>query len=228
MSARVVVVGDIHGCLDELRLLLAACAFVPGTDVLLSVGDLVNKGPQSAEVVSFIRSSGAWCVRGNHDDAALAAYYGRRTSTPEADPTSFATRYDYVDAFTPEDVEFLEQLPFSIALPEIDTLVVHAGLAPQNLYKMRYLTPSADGWTASEASPATGGLWAPQYQGPPFVVFGHDAKAGLQECPFALGLDTGCCYGRKLTAVILPERRLVSVPALKMHCVPNIPAPTAL
>ncbi|EQC31249.1 hypothetical protein SDRG_11170 [Saprolegnia diclina VS20] len=238
IGARVVIVGDVHGCLDEVHLLLAACAFAPAHDVLIFVGDLVNKGPQSAEVVRFVRTTGALCVRGNHDDAALSAYYGRRTGTPETSIAAFDTRYDYVADLSPDDIAFLEQLPFSIALPELDTLVVHAGVVPnipleaqvpQNLYKMRYLIPPSstnEAWAASEAKPETGGLWAPQYNGPPFIVFGHDAKAGLQECAHALGLDTGCCYGRELSAVILPERRVVSVPALKMHCVPNIPPPT--
>ena len=183
------IVGDVHGCLDEVHLLLAACAFAPDRDVLIFVGDLVNKGPQSAEVVRFVRTTGALCVRGNHDDAALSAYYARRTETPE---TAFEARYDYVADFSPEDIAFLEQLPFSIALPELDTLVVHAGVVPnvpleeqlpKNLYKMRYLIPPSsmdEAWAASEAKPETGGLWAPQYIGPPFIVFGHDAKAGLQ------------------------------------------------
>ena len=55
------------------------------------------------------------------------------------------------------------------------------------------------------------------YHGPELVVFGHDAVAGLQDTPYAIGLDTGCCNGKALTAVILPERRLVSVPAGRVY-----------
>lgn len=49
------------------------------------------------------------------------------------------------------------------------------------------------------------------------VLFGHDAKRGLQRCPRATGLDTGSCYGRKLTGIILPEGRLVDVDALRVY-----------
>ncbi|OQS04757.1 hypothetical protein THRCLA_03023 [Thraustotheca clavata] len=230
---RVVIIGDVHGCFDELELLLQACNYSPANDLLVFVGDLVNKGPKSPQVVHFVRTSGALCVRGNHDDAALHAYYARRTSTSEKEPTAFAERYDYVEQLTPEDISFLEQLPFTITFPELNALVVHAGVVPnvpleeqdpKNLYKMRFLEKNSDGgFIASEVKSEHGALWAPQYVGSPFIYFGHDAKAGLQKCEHALGLDTGCCYGRELTAVILPENKLVSTPALKMHCVPNIP-----
>ncbi|CAK4082877.1 unnamed protein product [Aphanomyces euteiches] len=225
--ARVIIVGDVHGCFEELQNLLQSCAYSAANDVLVFVGDLVNKGPKSVEVVRFVRESGSLCVRGNHDDAALNAYYKRHT---DPDP-----RYDYVNLFSAEDVEFLEQLPFTIDLPEINALVVHAGIVPgvplekqslSSLYKMRFLkaNPSA---TPLEAEEQGSVQWAQQYHGPKLVVFGHDAKAGLQDTPYALGLDTGCCYGKKLTAVILPERRLVSVPALSMYTAPKSKQPSS-
>ena len=49
------------------------------------------------------------------------------------------------------------------------------------------------------------------------MYFGHDAKRGLQLVGAATGLDTGCCYGRQLSAMILPERRLVQVQALRVY-----------
>jgi hypothetical protein len=63
--------------------------------------------------------------------------------------------------------------------------------------------------------------WASLWSGPELILFGHDAVRGLQEYPLALGLDTGCCYGKQLTGVWLPERRLVRVEAGKVWSVPG-------
>ena len=71
LKPRVIIVGDIHGCLNEFKSLLAACNYEPALTSVILVGDLVNKGPYSAQVVKFAREIGAYSVRGNHDDFAL-------------------------------------------------------------------------------------------------------------------------------------------------------------
>jgi hypothetical protein len=60
--------------------------------------------------------------------------------------------------------------------------------------------------------------WAKLWRGPQLAIFGHDARRGLQTEEFAIGLDSGCCYGRELTGIILPEGEYVSVEATKVHC----------
>uniref|UniRef100_K3WUZ8 Calcineurin-like phosphoesterase domain-containing protein n=1 Tax=Globisporangium ultimum (strain ATCC 200006 / CBS 805.95 / DAOM BR144) TaxID=431595 RepID=K3WUZ8_GLOUD len=229
-SVRAVIVGDVHACYEELLELLHACAFDAASDTLVLVGDLVNKGPQPLEVVRFARETKALCVRGNHDDAALSAYYAWQANGCAPGSTG---SYSYVEQFTPEDVQFLEQLPFTVTLPNQNAIVVHAGLVPgvplsaqqpRHMYKMRYLhqvpadqeTAAADeqedgrstAWVASETKLAeldgAQTQWATQWKGPLHVYFGHDAVPGLQQEAFATGLDTGCCYGRQLSACILP------------------------
>ena len=78
--------------------------------------------------------------------------------------------------------------------------------------------PSLEGvpW-ASEWRPETA-AWVPPVS---HVVFGHDARRGLQQHAHATGLDTGCCYGRELTALVLPQRRVLSVPARRMYTAPS-------
>jgi hypothetical protein len=81
------------------------------------------------------------------------------------------------------------------------------------LLSMRTLRP--DGSPSSD--PQAGAPWGESYAGPELILFGHHAAAGLQRHPFAIGLDTGCVYGRELTACVLPEQRLLSVPALRAY-----------
>jgi hypothetical protein len=71
LKPKAIIIGDIHGCLDEFKMLLAACDYDPLQSSVILVGDLVNKGPYSAEVVRYAREIGAYAVRGNHDDFAL-------------------------------------------------------------------------------------------------------------------------------------------------------------
>ncbi|EGZ17103.1 hypothetical protein PHYSODRAFT_264248 [Phytophthora sojae] len=197
-SSRLLVIGDVHGCLDELQALLAACHFAPfAGDRLVFVGDLVNKGPKSLDVVRFVRDSGALCVRGNHDDAALSAYY--RWVQGGRQPGS--AKYPYVEQFEPRDVAFLEQLPFSLSLPNHgNIIVVHAGLVegvelqdqkPFDMYKMRFVQreraeDEGSQWKALEKEKfksESGGepkMWAKVWSGPRHVYFGHAASAGLQ------------------------------------------------
>ena len=216
---RTIIVGDIHGCADELQLLLRRCGHVRGDRVVLA-GDLVAKGPDSQGVVQFARESGALAVLGNHDAFALAHRH-------EAHKPSHQGRRSYIATLHAEDWEYLQALPLYLRLGptkpgESDYLVVHAGFAPgvpldkQKREHMLSLRSIAD-----TGEPTSRLLlhypWAARWPGPERVVFGHDAVRGLQRWPQALGIDTGCVYGRLLTALILPEGELVQLAALRRY-----------
>jgi hypothetical protein len=218
-AQRTVVIGDVHGCIDELDRLLAAVSHAPD-DRTIFVGDLVAKGPNSQAVVQRAREIGALTVRGNHDHGVLRCVHALRdgTTLEKAKPAHFKVASTLRDA----DVAYLERTPLFLDLPELGVWVVHAGVAQgvalqrQNeghLMTMRSVRP--DGSISSRLR--DGVPWASIYAGPAHVVFGHDAVSGLQQYPFATGLDTGCVYGRKLTALILPERRLVQVQASRAY-----------
>lgn len=218
MTHRTIIIGDIHGCIDELEALLMACGREP-RDEVVCVGDLIGKGPASCDVLNLCRSTGIKSVMGNHD-YALIDYFGARQAGQQHKmrPGHLAL----AQLLTAQDWQYLRALPLYIELPPHKAIVVHAGLVPglsltaqpaELLMNIRTLTATGQGSRRPDAGP----LWASRYDGPRFVFFGHHARAGLQQHPNAIGLDTGCVYGGRLTACILPERRLVSVPARKTY-----------
>ena len=218
-AERTLLIGDVHGCLDELQDLLGVMGADPSADRVILVGDLVAKGPDSVGVVALARESGFSAVLGNHDAKVLKLGRGVTGSSGLLSSGEHA----YVAArLGAEDWDYLEALPLYLSLPGLETLVVHGGLVPgvpldqqerRLLLNLRSITP----WGEPSKRVNDGVPWASLWPGPEHVVFGHDAIRGLQQHPHATGLDTGCVYGNALTGLILPERRLVSVKARRAY-----------
>jgi Calcineurin-like phosphoesterase len=217
---RTIIVGDVHGCVDELQALLRQCGVVRGDRVVLA-GDLVAKGPDSRGVVQLAREIGAWAVLGNHDDYCLDVWRKRHQGEARR------PRRWLLDKLDDSDWAFLENLPLFLRLgaeheggPEF--AVVHAGAVPgvpleeqerDNLLSLRSLV----GGSAPSRRLLMRWPWAAAWRGPEHIVFGHDAVRGLQQYPLATGLDTGCVYGRELTALELPSQRIHKVPARRRY-----------
>jgi hypothetical protein len=217
---RTIVVGDVHGCVDELSALLAACRYHDG-DQLVLVGDLVAKGPDSRGVLALVRELGARSVLGNHDAHVLRARDVLLRGAPAVRPIRPSTA-QLVQQLDDRDWDVLDALPLWLPLPEHGALVVHAGIEPgkplaeqdpELLMNMRTIRPDGRGSRRRE----DGVLWGSSWPGPELVLFGHHATAGLQRHPFAIGLDTGCVYGKQLSACVLPGREIVSVPARRVY-----------
>ncbi len=121
------LIGDVHGCYDELQALLEKIQFDSATDSLIFVGDLINRGPKSLEVLRLVKSLGssAQTVLGNHDISLIAytvgVYHGRRTDFPQIMQASDSD----------ELVEWLRQQPLLIHNKERDFIVTHAGIPPR-------------------------------------------------------------------------------------------------
>ena len=197
-----VIVGDVHGCSAELEDLLESLGFTEGRDRLVSVGDVVAKGPDSQGALGMARRLGARVVRGNHEDKLL----GARTRGDALGPDHASL----AQALSEEQWAMLGAMPLWIDLPEHGLRVVHAGVPPgvapeeappDALLRMR--TIDAHGRWSSE--PDAGSLWGSLYNGPPHIVFGHHARTDPQFHPWATGIDTGCVYGGRLTAVVLAD-----------------------
>lgn len=201
---RRIFVGDIQGCLGPLQDLLDAVQFAPGVDQLYPVGDLVNKGPDSVGVLRLLMELDARAVLGNHDLSWLRK--GRLDD--------------------PGQVAWLEGQPIVRVLD--DVIAVHAGLHPKwteaDLHDLsetdirfavtvRYCDENGVQPPVDFPPPAPPFLpWYEFYRGTRRVIFGHWARQGLLVRDDVIGLDTGCCYGRELTAWIAEEDRIVQVP----------------
>lgn len=191
------LVGDVHGCLDELEALLSEID--PGPhDLLLFVGDLVRKGPESDGVVEYVRQlPNAYSVRGNNEDKLIQ---GR-------------TELDALDESTVDG--YLASLPVVISFA--DAMVVHGGVDPrrdladhglQDLLTVRAV-PSENGYD--------GPFWWETYEGPTRVFFGHTVLEEPLVTDYAVGLDTGCVYGGSLTAYNYRTGEFHSVEAFETY-----------
>lgn len=215
---RVIFVGDIHGCIDEFNHLLQECRYNQENDVLVLVGDLVNKGYDSVAVVKRAMQLNAHCVLGNHDAALIARVDHIREG--EIDPKQPPYNSDPLTK-TAQDLprdcyKWLSTRPHLLVVPQFHVIVAHAGLNPkqpldnQNLWELLHMRRILPNGRVTDAQNG-GDLWATKWKGPETVIFGHDARTGFQQHPFAIGLDTGCCYGGDLTAYILPAKQFVKV-----------------
>ena len=120
-------IGDVQGCYDELRSLLRVCGFDSSRDRLWFVGDLVNRGPRSLDVLRFVADLGerAWVVLGNHDLHLIASARGTRGLRGKD------TFHDVLDAADGEAlVDWLRARPLVHHDPERGCVMVHAGIAP--------------------------------------------------------------------------------------------------
>lgn len=222
------VVGDVHGCYDELVELLERCNGRDPNLCVVFVGDLMNKGPKSAEVVRLVREMEAYCVRGNHDEVSLVEWQRHcENGTP------LPNKFQWLKKLSREDLRWAHELPYSITIPSRKVVVTHAGLLPgveleeqrwDDLLHLRNVRYDADTqrWIGMRKSSEGSVPWASIWQGPQHVYFGHDARRLFQSCDYATGLDTGCVYGGKLTAIFPFEGgRIVQVESHEVYEVPK-------
>lgn len=248
--SRTVVIGDVHGCYDELLELLDKCQ-VTSSDRVISLGDMVDRGPKVREVCDYFMTQEA--ILGNHEERMMKYFveWQKKGSPMNPDTISGALRFraDYHrDSFLslgPQHYEWFKSLPKFMRLPDLapdglPVTLIHAGCVPQVpleeqddflLMHISNVIPPDVGslsdrglkhgyWTGHEASfwtskaPPEAPFWASIYDGSlGHVVFGHSGFTKVAQFPHATGIDLGCCFGRELCALILPEWCFVTVPA---------------
>lgn len=242
------IIGDVHGCLDELVALLHALGYAvevhageagaeyrvqpPEGRKAVFVGDLVDRGPDTPGVLklvmSMVESGTALCVPGNHDVKLVRALGGRNVQVKHGLAESLEQLGRETPEFRQEVAKFLDALVSHYVLDGGKLVVAHAGMKEeyQGRGSGRVREFALYGETTGETDEF--GLpvrynWAAEYRGQATVVYGHTPVPEPQWLNNTICIDTGCVFGGRLTALRYPERELVSIPALQVHTEPVRP-----
>ena len=226
----VAVIGDIHGCAVQLRALLARLP--PGTRPLV-VGDVGDRGPNTREVIDMLIAAGAAGACGNHDvwlrdlanggpfdEAALAPHMGGKATLASYGITG-TTRPDIEgqrDKIPASHREWLWKLAVAVDLEVGDEKfwIVHAGI-PSTVPLSGVAYAEVVPYLAKHHAPELMWAWSDPAETLPVdrpVVMGHVPRKRPLDAGHVLAIDTGCGTvkeGGRLTAVLLPERRFVTV-----------------
>jgi protein phosphatase len=244
------IVGDVHGCFDELCELLTQLGYaIPEADDgvchhpagrrAVFVGDLVDRGPRVSDVLRLVmrmvRAGHAFCVVGNHDLKLARKLAGSDVKLTHGLEASVAQLEQTPSEFREEVRGFLQGLVSHHVLDAGRLVVAHAGLPEwlQGRASARVRSFALFGDTTGETDEL--GLpvrlnWAADYRGKAMVVYGHTPVYESAWQNNTINIDTGCVFGGRLTALRYPERDLVAVPARQTYCEPVrplVPVPPA-
>lgn len=217
MTRRTIVIGDIHGCYDELRELLDKVA-LGADDRVVAVGDLIVKGQRSREVLNLFSEDRRFSsVLGNHDRALLRYWRGERVTLKPQQESARAQLAVEQERYA----AYLGSLPPAIDLGK--HLVVHAGVRPDVALDAQSIEDLTELRTlGAERTSRKGTPWYEVYDGEKTVLFGHWPAPAPRKGRRALGLDTGCVYGYQLTAYVLETGELVQVQARRAYDSPRL------
>lgn len=213
MKGRLIAIGDIHGCDREFEELLEKLQLQPRDRVVL-LGDLINRGPNSARVIALARKHAHVSLLGNHE---LRLLNYRKTG----DPTHLKkSDYDTLKQLSSRDWSFMNAMPLMYYDRADDIVLVHGGFLPNQPWRnqparivTRIQNVDDEGNPRKRSDAPDCPHWSTLWKGPPFVVYGHTSRDRIHRLKWSLGIDTSCAMGGRLTACILPEMTLVQVRA---------------
>ena len=245
------IIGDVHGCYDELVELLGRLGYVVHSDAAgnvvdaahpegrraVFVGDLVDRGPSTVGVLrlamGMTAAGHALAVPGNHEAKLIRALDGRAVHASHGLERTLAELTDEPEEFRVEVRDWCRALVSHLVLDDGRLVVAHAGLkeAYHGRASGRVRSFALYGDTTGETDEY--GLpvrypWAEEYRGRAAVVYGHTPTPTLEWINNTLCLDTGCVFGGRLSALRYPERDTVSVDAHAVHYQPVKPFPSAV
>lgn len=199
-NRRHIIVGDIHGCLDELKQMLDELAFNKDEDVLICVGDLVDRGPKVKETLEFVMSLPRfYSVKGNHDDKCVRYFSGNPVKVGHGLEDTIE---QYGNKMPAETLEYLRNLPLILKTPS--GYVVHAGFDPlllpeqqkdEDCLYMRYY--GGRSYFDNNGGVLWYTMWPKDF---PRVFYGHIPEPSGPNLPNVVSLDGGCVFGDYMKA----------------------------
>lgn len=240
------IIGDVHGCFDELQELLLKLGYsvnrtdeteknfgfsviAPENRKVIFVGDLVDRGPDSPSVLrlvmSMVNSGVAYCVPGNHDLKLQKYLNGKQVQLKHGLEVTVKQLETETAQFKSTVEKFLYGLISHYVFDNGKLVVAHAGLKEEMQGRGSGAVRSFCMYGETTGEIDEFGLpvrhnWAKEYRGKAKVVYGHTPVPEAEWLNKTIDIDTGCVFGGKLTALRYPEEELVSVKAKMIYCEP--------
>lgn len=230
------IIGDVHGCLEELKQLFTELGYSyengvpvhPEGRIPLFIGDITDRGPHSLKTIAFvwdivIEAQRGLYIPGNHCDKLYRFFLGNNVQVKHGLETT-VEEYRHLSNRQQKTVraqfmQLFEEAPVYLELPEINTVAAHAGIRAQDIGDLNkrirafVLYGPVTGNKLRDGRPERVD-WALNYSGSKRVVYGHTPVLEPRFINNTVNIDTGCVFGNKLTALRLPEEEIVQVPSL--------------
>jgi len=242
------IIGDVHGCAGELESLLERLGYgvrwsgsggarsvsvtPPRGRMAMFVGDFVDRGPRSPDVLrlvmSMVASGAALAVPGNHDVKLVRWLDGKAVKAAHGLDRTIAQLSAETDAFRAAVRTFLTSLPPYVWLAHGSLAIAHAGIKEGMVGRVsgevrRFCLYGETSGETDEFGLPVRYHWAAEYSGRIGIVYGHTPVPEADWVNGTICIDTGCCFGGKLTALRWPERETLSVPAAQVYTEPVRP-----
>ncbi|MFD1415330.1 bis(5'-nucleosyl)-tetraphosphatase PrpE [Oceanobacillus jeddahense] len=229
------IIGDIHGCLEELLELLEKIHyrqekgeyFHPEGNKIVFIGDLTDRGPNSIAVIKLVyqlvaEQKIAYYVPGNHCNKLYRYFLGNQVQEKHGLETTVA-EWKKLNESQKKNIQekfiaLYENAPLYLYFEDLQLVVAHAGIKENLIGQINSRTKTfvlygdVTGQTDHQGRPVRRD-WAKHYRGEPWIVYGHTPVLEPRQINRTINIDTGCVFGNKLTAFQFPKQTIISVPS---------------